>query len=132
MNNTNRKICGNAKVADRNNYENAKNITLEKLKNEINRQVQLQDEGRFERASSHPSHTNASNYAISMEEYLEVMEAFDKVRASFTERVLAVTKAMQDENKSQEHLENEVLQTASTFIGWLISRERSKNMRNNS
>ena len=64
-----------------------------------------------------------------MEEYLEVLGAFDEVRKDMTERVLGVTKAMQDENKSEAHLEDEVLQTAATFVGWLVSRARRRENR---
>lgn len=129
MNITDKPRCANVKLAEYAGFEKALDSVLSKLREELLRQVKLQQAGRFERACSDPSHTDASSYAIAMEEYLESMGAFDEIRKEMTERVLGVTKAMQDENKSEEHLKEEILQTAATFAGWLISRERNRNSR---
>jgi len=121
-----RPVCGNSRLAETTAFDQAVEKILDQVRQELHRQLRLQQAGRFERACSHPSHTDASSYAIAMEEYLEAMGALDEVRKDMTERVLGVTKAMQDENKSEEHLEEEVLQTASTFVGWLVSRARRR------
>lgn len=122
-----RPTCGNSRVAEMAGFEKALDEVLDELRGELLRQIRLQQSGRFERACSHPSHDDASSYAIAMEEYLEAMGAMDEVRAGLTERVLGVTKAMQDENKSQEHLKEEILQTTATFAGWLVARARRRN-----
>ena len=106
-------------------FELVMDLTLLRVRQELKRQLILQQEGRFERACTHPNHTDESNFAICMEEYHEVFEETIKMMGDMNRSVLGVTKAMQSENKSQKRLEEEILQTSATFVGWLISRERS-------
>jgi hypothetical protein len=81
---------------------------LARVREELVRGIRLQHEGRFALACSDPANTDADNFAIALEESLEVV------------------KEMQGRPIDEDHLEEEILQAAATYTGWLIARERRK------
>jgi hypothetical protein len=87
-------------------FDAAVEHTLDRIRAELKRALVLKANGRFDQAASDPANTDDYNFAIAIEETLEV------------------TQEMQRKPRDPADLETEILQSAATFAGWLVARTR--------
>ena len=103
-----RNLYARSEELDEIQFLDATERVLHAIRIELVRQRELQQAGRFELACSDPRNSDDQNFQISTEEFLET------------------ARELQIKPRDEDRLDDEIMQAAATFAGWLIARRRRR------